>query len=151
MRRVISTFGKVNWTFCVNRVWYIIFTVKDLSKSGCWRSPDKTFHRHLFDLLSTGGYTTSTNMRNDFDNKCESTSTNMRDYFDKFAKVLRKICETFSTNLRKYFDKYARLFRQLNRLERNLYAVCWAISPLAPIAVFCLIGMFNSCLLLLAV
>jgi hypothetical protein len=48
-------------------------------------SPDKTLRQHLFDLVSTGG---------------DSTSTNMRDYFDNFANVLRQ---------------YARLFRQFKR------------------------------------
>jgi hypothetical protein len=52
-------------------------------------SPDKTLRRHLFDLVSTGG---------------DSTSTNMRDYFDNFANVLRQICECTSTNMRMYFD-----------------------------------------------
>ena len=51
-------------------------------------SPDKTLHRHLFDLVSTGG---------------DSTSTNMRDYFDNFANVLRQ---------------YAKLFRQFKRKVR---------------------------------
>ena len=53
---------------CPTKVWVV--------------SPDKTLHRHLFDLVLTGG---------------DSSSTNMRDYFDNFANVLRQ---------------YARLFRQ---------------------------------------
>jgi hypothetical protein len=45
-------------------------------------SPNKTLFRHLFDLVSKGG---------------DSTSTNMRDYFDNFANELRQICECTST------------------------------------------------------
>jgi hypothetical protein len=50
---------------------------------------DKTLHRHLFDVVSIGG---------------DSTSTNMRDYFNNFANILRQICECTSTNMRMYSD-----------------------------------------------
>ena len=38
-------------------------------------SSEKSLYRHLFNLLSTGG---------------DTTSTNMRDYFDKYANVLQQ-------------------------------------------------------------
>ena len=66
----------------------IIHFLREYQKSVWVVSPDKTLHRHLFDLVSTGG---------------DSTSTNMRDYFDNFANVLRQ---------------YAKLFRQFKRKVR---------------------------------
>ncbi len=56
-------------------------------------SPDKTLHRHLFDLLSTGGDTTSTNMRDYFDN--------MRDCFDKKCETISTVYSNFQSKLTK--------------------------------------------------
>ena len=63
-------------------------------------SPNKVLHRHLFDLVSTGGDSTSENMRR-LIHYFDDTISQL--YFDKYANVV---------------GQYARLFRQFKREVR---------------------------------